>query len=562
MNIEAMDRGLFGVTMTNPPGLDVGDHYVTALGFADLARDAMEIPCVRDIVGTTPWILDRSLPPNLQGFLGPMPFKTVFENGFLKSIQNQVGGAIGIKGGNTPQASKTGLYASTALGGEVVASVFGVCDDDDPVDGADADCLGCTGAGLLNVAIAECEPGFVMPPIPDHEPTPFGKLVGMPMDEGYRLFAAIEEQAANGDLDFLTLRRTYDDSSLPIRLVATQLGQIVLGPGETVCFGAEPYQGHEGARVVNQGANVASIRVTADFPSGTDFTVMLDPFDEAVVPGHDPGGEQRAMTWCIQNLSSTEPDTLEVHELGHRFDIALGDGVAAPGMHVLRLKRPGRLKYGHASLYAMGQNAASQDLFDLIIQRASSGVTGIDADPRFDPRRQVPLLLPNTLNPFASQTMLRFTLPESAPSTLRVFDLRGRLVRTLEQGQVRAEGEHAVRWDARDAFGSPVAAGVCVVELRAGSLRDSRRVTVRREPWVERAARKCPGSAPRAGPTPRWPRPTLSAPRPPRRPRPPALAGRRGGRARDRPRAAIPTAAPGSSSPGRCRTAERGRSPG
>jgi hypothetical protein len=112
------------------------------------------------------------------------------------------------------------------------------------------------------------------------------------------------------------------------------------------------------------------------------------------------------------------------------------------------------------------------------ITLATSGVTGIGDDPRLDPRPPLRLLLPNAPNPFAGQTVVRFVLPESAASTLRVFDLRGRLVRTLEDGVARTEGEHAVRWDGRDRFGAPVAAGVYVVELRAGPLRDSRRVTV------------------------------------------------------------------------------------
>ena len=47
---------------------------------------------------------------------------------------------------------------------------------------------------------------------------------------------------------------------------------------------------------------------------------------------------------------------------------------------------------------------------------------------------------------------------------LAIYDVRGRRVRTLAQGQ-QEPGTHPVRWDGRDAQGEPVAPGVYVSRL-------------------------------------------------------------------------------------------------
>ena len=67
-------------------------------------------------------------------------------------------------------------------------------------------------------------------------------------------------------------------------------------------------------------------------------------------------------------------------------------------------------------------------------------------------------------NPAAGRTTFAFTLPAPAEVSLRVYDLRGRLVRTVLAGE-RAAGAHAVSWDARDGRGRDVAAGSYVGRL-------------------------------------------------------------------------------------------------
>jgi cytochrome c553 len=73
-------------------------------------------------------------------------------------------------------------------------------------------------------------------------------------------------------------------------------------------------------------------------------------------------------------------------------------------------------------------------------------------------------LKPAAPNPFNPVTHLRFTLAESGPIRLTIFDQRGRRVRDLASGPWAA-GEHVVRWDGRDRRGRAVAAGSYLAAL-------------------------------------------------------------------------------------------------
>ena len=78
-------------------------------------------------------------------------------------------------------------------------------------------------------------------------------------------------------------------------------------------------------------------------------------------------------------------------------------------------------------------------------------------------------LMPSVPNPFVGGTTLRFSMPSSGPVELGIYDVTGRLVRTLmsRDGGAVAPGVHAVVWDGRDAGGRRVAGGLYFAKLRA-----------------------------------------------------------------------------------------------
>jgi M6 family metalloprotease-like protein len=84
-------------------------------------------------------------------------------------------------------------------------------------------------------------------------------------------------------------------------------------------------------------------------------------------------------------------------------------------------------------------------------------------------------LEPCVPNPFNPSTAIRFVLPQRADVHLVVYDVSGRVVRTLASETLPA-GRHARVWDGRDNAGLRAGSGVYFCRLEAGSRRASVKV--------------------------------------------------------------------------------------
>ena len=71
----------------------------------------------------------------------------------------------------------------------------------------------------------------------------------------------------------------------------------------------------------------------------------------------------------------------------------------------------------------------------------------------------------NHPNPFNPKTNISYAVPGVAPVALAVYDVSGRLVRTLVSVPSHDAGTHSVLWDGRDERGAEVAAGVYFARL-------------------------------------------------------------------------------------------------
>jgi len=86
----------------------------------------------------------------------------------------------------------------------------------------------------------------------------------------------------------------------------------------------------------------------------------------------------------------------------------------------------------------------------------------------------------NFPNPFNPTTTIRVAIPTRAgqgPESLRVFDVKGRLVRTLMSG-VATPGTHEVLWDGRDALGRRVSSGLYFYQFTAPGFEATKRLVV------------------------------------------------------------------------------------
>ncbi len=102
-------------------------------------------------------------------------------------------------------------------------------------------------------------------------------------------------------------------------------------------------------------------------------------------------------------------------------------------------------------------------------------VTGVPVD---GPRPKVTLhLAQNYPNPFAARTSIEFRAEQAGHATLSVFDVVGRKVRTLVDGQV-GEGLHIVNWNGRDDMGREVTPGVYFYTVTVGNERATRRMVL------------------------------------------------------------------------------------
>jgi hypothetical protein len=93
---------------------------------------------------------------------------------------------------------------------------------------------------------------------------------------------------------------------------------------------------------------------------------------------------------------------------------------------------------------------------------------GISATPDFPPRSK--LVLTAAPNPFNPGTSLKFNLLQPARVDLEIYDVGGRLVRTLLSGRPMGRGPGQVSWDGRDDRGRAVAAGIYLGRLTAGEM--------------------------------------------------------------------------------------------
>jgi Calcineurin-like phosphoesterase/FlgD Ig-like domain/Purple acid Phosphatase, N-terminal domain len=88
-------------------------------------------------------------------------------------------------------------------------------------------------------------------------------------------------------------------------------------------------------------------------------------------------------------------------------------------------------------------------------------------------------LAPGRPSPFERATSIAYTLAQAGTVRLAVFDVNGRRVRTLRNGD-RPSGSHAEVWDGCDDQGRPLAAGVYFARLEAaGATRVQRLALVR-----------------------------------------------------------------------------------
>jgi photosystem II stability/assembly factor-like uncharacterized protein len=187
--------------------------------------------------------------------------------------------------------------------------------------------------------------------------------------------------------------------------------------------------------------NIGYVYRTTDYgATWTDITGNLPgaPVNVVIV---DPGNAGRLFVGSDVGCFYSE-------NLGTSWQL-LGVGLPAVPVFDIKIHNPTR------TLVA-GTHGRSMHSFDL------SSFAGIKDR---EPVRTIEMA--NHPNPFSESTTLRFALSVPSEVSLKVYDLAGREVRTLESGDFGI-GDHGVRWDGKNDEGRRVAAGVYFASLRTG----------------------------------------------------------------------------------------------
>ncbi len=130
----------------------------------------------------------------------------------------------------------------------------------------------------------------------------------------------------------------------------------------------------------------------------------------------------------------------------------LGSGLPAVSTYDLKM---------HAGSRLLVAGTHGRSMFSLDLNTA----TDIAADDAPRPGRFTLAASPNPFNP---TTTIRFSLDGETEVNLGIYDLAGRLVRTLESGAYPS-GEHETNWNGTNDSGRPVASGAYFLKLVTGS---------------------------------------------------------------------------------------------
>ena len=414
------DTDLF-VAKLNPDGTDL--VFSTYLGgdMMDRADSEQEKPCIAIDESNRPYIAgttqSANFPTTPGAFLttGPGPFALRYT------------------------ADGSALDYSTFLGGDTFVFVWGL--DVDRQDRAVV--AGFTGnpnlpttIGSIQPVKADVEDGFVLKLLADGSDLVFGTYFG------------------GNDDDFIF------DLDLDISGNVYVAGSCA-GDQYPVTGGFVPPSG--GSVVTKLDASGASMGYSFYLTDGMAMGIAVDRLGRATVIGDSPATPPDWDMFVSQLGVNgfVEHETFLgglFREFGHAAAVDLAGAVYITGQ-TSSSTFPGETVVQPNPF--QGGLSSPPDAFVVKLPRNEPvGVPDVVGGPR-------PILHQNRPNPFNPMTTIRFDLPRNTFVTLRIFDLSGRLVKTLVSGELKEAGPHEADWNGRDESGRKVAAGVYSFHLDA-----------------------------------------------------------------------------------------------
>lgn len=225
-------------------------------------------------------------------------------------------------------------------------------------------------------------------------------------------------------------------------------------------------------------ANAISLAIEAPGAVGSTFDVAIVlaadgrlqglsvplTWDAAVaVPVDMRAGDLLASHGELALVLSPEPGTVDAALMGVRDKAIAGEGVLATVTFRTVAAGDPRIALGAVT----ARDAANQPV----------AINGAGSNPPSVSLPSVSELRANVPNPFNPSTEISFVLAQDGPVSLRVYTVRGQLVRTLLDRSLAA-GPHSLTWNGIDDQGRQAASGGYIVRFVAPDRTQSRHLTL------------------------------------------------------------------------------------
>jgi len=232
------------------------------------------------------------------------------------------------------------------------------------------------------------------------------------------------------------------------------------------------------------------LAVDASDPDGDEVTVKVHPLPKGASFGEDhifrwtPTEEQAGLyTITFTAIDSKEARAhallnLTVKEIVVNADLN-GDGKVNIFDVVVLAKHFG--EKGEDLDYDLNGDG-EVNVLDLVILAKQFGTEEKPhpmGAPKTDARAERWELYQNYPNPFNPETWIPFRLAEDCRVEIRIYDVRGGLIRRLSLGHLTS-GKHQVRWDGRNELGERVTSGIYFYQLVTPQYSAIRRMIIRR----------------------------------------------------------------------------------
>jgi len=189
----------------------------------------------------------------------------------------------------------------------------------------------------------------------------------------------------------------------------------------------------------------------------------------AVVPELDDMSFIGSQTWNDVFLTAVGPESTLLFKDTAGFGGERGTGVwASPSGGGTFRESGGQFVHVVGRPYRMNRNQLRQNVEYILENYLGEPFTSTSpvADEVLPGVRAV--LDQNFPNPFNPATTISFRLASPGPVRLRIFDVSGRLVRTLLDANGQGAGDHRITWNGNDQSGREVPAGIFFYNLETG----------------------------------------------------------------------------------------------